>query len=136
MVKRIDEKAGFVVVDCRDRSLHELGEIYQAFAMLCARGDVRFVLLKTGREDAEAHHTLRDILVTLGRVVETPLHFRLALLASCDAVEQVYRAMLLEVRSLGCDAQVFRAESEAGRWLLDVPAQPQPQPQAVLAAIA
>src|SRR5688572_8928798 len=134
MVKRIDDKAGFVVVDCRDRSLHELGEIYQAFAMLCAREKVRFVLLKTGREDAEAHHTLRDILVTLGRVVGTPLHFRLAVVASCDSIERVCRAMLLEVRSLGCDARVFRAETEAGRWLLDAPAQP--QPRAALAAIA
>ncbi len=106
-----------MVVDCRDRSLHELGEIYHAFAMLCAREKVRFVLLKTGREDADAHRTLRDILVTLRRVVGTPLHFRLALVASSDSIEQVYRAMLLEVRSLGCDAQVFRAEGEADRWL-------------------
>ena len=122
------------MLDCRDRGSHELSEIYQAFAQICTREKVRFVLLKTGHEDADAHHTLRDILVTLGRVVGTPLHFRLALVASCDSIEQVYRAMLLEVRSLGCDARVFRAEGEADRWLLSVPTQPQPQP--ALAAVA
>ena len=132
MVKRIDGKVGFVVVDCRDRGLREIGEIYQAFAMLCAREEVRFVLLKTGAEDADAHHTLRDILVTLGRVVGTPLQFRLALVASCDSIERVYSAMLLEVRSLGCDAQVFRAEGEADRWLRARA----PQRPAALAAIA
>ena len=113
----IDEKGGFVVIDCRDRGSRELSAMYQAFALLCAAEKVRCVLLKTGREEAEAHHALRDVLATLGRVVGTPLHFRLALVAGSDSIAQVYRAMLLELRSLGCDARLFRVELEADRWL-------------------
>jgi hypothetical protein len=91
--------------------------VYQAFALLCARESVSEALLKAGNEDADAHYALRDTLVTLSRVAEIPLRFRLALVAVAGPIENVYRNMQRELRSLGCDARVFRTAAEARQWL-------------------
>jgi hypothetical protein len=115
--RRIDEQSGVVVVDLRGCGSRELSEIYQAFALLCARQAVRGALLKTGDEDADAHYALRDTLVTVARIAGIPLRFRLALVASFGPTEAVYRTLQTELRSLGCDAQVFRLEHLAVQWL-------------------
>jgi len=94
-----------------------LFEIYQEFGLLCARGKVRWALLMTGDQDADAHYTLRDMLVTVAGIMGIPLRFSLAMVASSDPIEQVCRTMQQELRSRGCDARVFRAEREAERWL-------------------
>jgi hypothetical protein len=117
VVRRIDEKSGFVVVDLRGCGSRELSEIYQAFALLCARQAVRGALLKTGDEDADAHYALRDTLVTVARIAGIPLRFRLALVAGFRPAEEVFRTLQTELRALGCDAQVFRMEPPAVQWL-------------------
>lgn len=106
-----------VVGDLRGCSSRELSEIYQAFALLCARQAVRAALLKTGDEDADAHYALRDTLVTVARIAGIPLRFKLALVASFGPTEQLYRTLQAELRSLGCEAQVFRRERQAVQWL-------------------
>lgn len=105
------------MVDFRGCGSRELSEIYQVFALLCAGEKVRSALLMTGREEADIHYTLRDILVTLGRIAGIPVRFRLALVASSGEIEQVYRAIEEDLRSLGCDARVFRMRRQADRWL-------------------
>ena len=117
--RHIDEQGALVVVDFRGCDSHGVSAVYQAFALLCAREGVRDALLKAGNEDADAHYALRDTLVTLARVVEIPLRFRLALVASSGPIENAYRSMQRELRSLGCDARVFRTASEARQWLCD-----------------
>ena len=113
-----EARGGFVAVDFRGCSPQELSERYQDFGLLCARGKVRSAMLRTGHEDADAHYTLRDILVTVACIVRIPLGFRLALVASSDSIERVYRAILEDLHGLGCDAQVFRIEERATGWLL------------------
>jgi hypothetical protein len=115
--RHIDEQGGLVVVDFRGCNSHEVSTVYQAFALLCARGKVRDALLKADNEDADAHYALRDTLVTVARIAGIPLRFRLALVASSAPVEGAYRAMQRELRVLGCDARVFRTASEAHQWL-------------------
>jgi putative aminopeptidase FrvX len=85
---------------------------------------VRAALLRTGDEEADAHYTLRDILSTVARIAGISLRFRLALVASSDAVSHVYAMIRQELLALGCDARLFRAETEAERWLrgTDAPA--------------
>jgi len=115
--RHIDERSGFVTIDFRGCSSQELSEIYQAFALLCVREEVRWALFRTGDEDADAHYALRDILVTVARIAGVPLQFRLALVVSSGPVEDVYADMQGELRALGCDSRVFHMEPEAGRWL-------------------
>lgn len=92
--------------------------MYQAFALLCARSKVSGALLDAGEEDlADAHYALRDTLVTVARIAEVPLRFRLALVARTGAIAAVYRKVQRELRALGCDARVFRIERRADRWL-------------------
>lgn len=126
VAKRIDRQSGVVVVDLRGCGSRELSEIYQAFALLCARQAVRGALLKTGDEDADAHYALRDTLVTVARIAGIPLRFRLALVASFSPTEEVFRTLQAELRSLGCDAQVFRLEPQAVRWLCGSTKRPAP----------
>ena len=107
-----------MAIDFRGRSSREVSEIYQAFALLCARGEVGGALLDAGEEDlADAHYALRDTLVTVARIAEVPLRFRLALVARTGAMAAVYRKVQRELRTLGCDARVFRIERRADRWL-------------------
>ena len=104
-------------MDLRGCGSRELSEIYQAFALLCARQTVRGALLKAGDEDADAHYALRDTLVTVARIAGIPLRFRLALVASFGPTAQVYRSLQAELRALGCEAQVFGMEHQADHWL-------------------
>lgn len=107
-----------MVIDFRGCGSREVSEIYQAFALLCAGEKVRQALLMAGDADAaEAHYALRDTLATLARIAGIPLRFRLALVASSRAIEQVYRAVHDELCSLGCDARVFHLERQADQWL-------------------
>ena len=116
--RHIDTQRGFVAIDFRGRSSHEVSELYQAFALLCARGKVSGALLEAGEEDlADAHYALRDTLVTVACIAGVPLRFRLALVARSGAIAAVYRRTQRELRALGCDARVFRMEERAGRWL-------------------
>jgi hypothetical protein len=117
VARRIEEQSGVVVVDLRGCGSRELSEIYQAFALLCARQAVRGALLKTGDEDADAHYALRDTLVTVARIAGIPLRFRLALVAGFRPTEEVFRTLQTELRALGCDTQVFRMEPQAVQWL-------------------
>lgn len=105
------------MIDFRGCSSRGVSEIYQAFALLCAREEVRRALLKAGNEDPDAHFALRDTLVTLARIAGTPLRFRLALVAGSSRIERVYRTVRSELGALGCEARVFRTERQAGRWL-------------------
>ena len=115
-----------MVVDFHGCNSHEVSTVYQAFALLCARGTVRDALLKADSEDADAHYALRDTLVTVARIAGIPLRFRLALVASSAPIEIAYGAMQRELRQLGCDARVFRAASEARQWLCGADLVPAP----------
>ena len=124
--RHIDRQAGFVVVDFRGCNSRGVSEIYQAFALLCAREEVRRALFKADHEDPDAHFALRDTLVAVARIAGIPLRFRLALVASCEPMERVYRTVQGELCALGCEARVFRTEGQAGRWLFgdtEAPAQ-------------
>lgn len=113
----IEEQRGRVVVDLSRCGSRQLSETYEAFGMLCARRKVRAALLKASGEPVDAHYALRDVLVTVGRVAGVPLRFKLALVAGSEALEQMYRALQPELRSLGCESRVFRSERQAARWL-------------------
>lgn len=122
----IDRQGGTVMIDFRGCDSRGVSDIYQAFALLCAREEVRRALLRAGNEDPDAHFALRDTLVTLARIAGIPLRFKLALVAGSTRVEGVYRNAQSELRTLGCEAQVFRTERNAGRWLFgdaEAPAQ-------------
>jgi hypothetical protein len=125
--RHIDEQGALVVVDFRGCDSHGVSAVYQAFALLCARGKVSDALLKAGDEDADAHYALRDTLVTVARVAGIPLRFRLALVASSGPIENVYRNMQRELRSLGCDARIFRESTEARQWLCGAGLIPAPE---------
>ena len=116
-----------MVVDFHGCNSHEVSTVYQAFALLCARGTVRDALLKADSEDADAHYALRDTLVTVARIAGIPLRFRLALVASSAPIEIAYGAMQRELRVLGCDTRVFRTASEARQWLCGADLVPAPQ---------
>jgi hypothetical protein len=113
----IDVERGRVVIDLSRCGSRQLSDTYQAFGMLCARGKVRAALLKASGESVDAHYALRDVLVTVGRVAGVPLRFKLALVAGSEPLERMYRSLQPELRSLGCESRVFRAEREAVRWL-------------------
>ncbi len=122
----IRTQGGFVIIDVSGCNSHQLSDSYQDFGLLCARGKVRSALLRTGGEDPDAHYALCDVLRTVVRIAGIPLHFRLAVVASADSIAQVCGTMREELRSLGCDARVFRIERQAEQWLLanQRPAQP------------
>lgn len=120
------------MIDFRGCDSRGVSEIYQAFAVLCAREEVHRALLKSGNEDPDAHFALRDTLVTLARIAGIPLRFRLALVASSSRIEDVYRTVQGELRSLGCEAQVFRTERRAGRWLFGDAESPAPRSEAAV----
>lgn len=115
--RHIEKQAGFVVVDFRGCGSSEFYQTYQDFGALCARREVRGALLRTGDEQPEAHYTLRDILWTVARVGGISVRFKVALVAPSDAIAHVYWIIRHELRTLGCDARLFRAEEEAERWL-------------------
>jgi len=48
------------VIDFRGCNSRGVSEIYRAFALLCAREEVRRALLKAGNEDPDAHFALRS----------------------------------------------------------------------------
>ncbi len=116
--RSIAGQAGFVVVDFRGCKSYEFFQAYQDFGALCARRQVRGALLRTGYEQAEAHYALRDILETLSRIAEIPVNFNVAMVATSSAIARVYSVIRRELAPLGCDTRLFRAESEAGRWLM------------------
>ena len=115
------------MIDFRGCDSRGVSEIYQAFAVLCAREEVHRALLKSGNEDPDAHFALRDTLVTLARIAGIPLRFRLALVASSSRIEDVYRTVQGELRSLG-----FRTERRAGRWLFGDAESPAPRSEAAV----
>ncbi len=114
----ISAQGGFVIIDVSGCDSHQLSATYQNFGLLCARRKVHLALLRTGREDAYAHYALRDVLRTVVRIAGIPLRFKLAVVASSDSIMQVCGNMQQELRALGCDARVFRAECQAEQWLL------------------
>ncbi len=129
----ISSQGGLVIIDVSGYSSHQLSESYQDFGLLCARRKVRRALLRTGDEDAYAHYALRDVLRTVVRIAGIPLRFKLAVVASSDSVMQVCGNMQQELRALGCDARVFRAEHQAEYWL---GAAERPRPVAARASVA
>jgi hypothetical protein len=113
----IHEQGGIVVIDSRGCEPRRLCYGYQAFGLLCAERKVRAALVRTGNEDADGHYTLRDILVTLARVVGVPLRFRLAFVARSGAIVEVCRDLQKDLAPLGCELGVFPAERQALEWL-------------------
>jgi hypothetical protein len=105
------------VIDSRGCEPRRLCYGYQAFGLLCAERKVGAALVRTGNEDPEGHYTLRDILVTLARVVGVPLRFRLAFVARSEGVVEVCQTLQKELAPLGCELQVFEAERQAFKWL-------------------
>jgi hypothetical protein len=122
----ISAQGGFVIIDVSGCDSHQLSATYQNFGLLCARRKVRLALLRTGREDAYAHYALRDVLRTVVRIAGIRVRFRLAVVASTDAIAQVCENMLEDLRALGCEARLFGSECQAEQWLLagKRPAQP------------
>lgn len=114
---RIHEQGGSVVLDCRGCEPRRLCCGYQVFGLLCAERKVRAALVRTGDEDPEGHYALRDILVTLARVAEVPLRFRLAFVARSDEMAEVCRSMQKELTALGCELEIFQVERDAFEWL-------------------
>lgn len=113
----ISAQGGFVLVDVSGCSSHQLSDSYQDFGLLCARRKVRWALVRTGDEDADAHYALRDVLKTVARIAGISLRLRLAVVARTDSAAQVCEDMREELRALGCDARVFRVERQAQDWL-------------------
>ena len=120
----IRSQNGFVAIDFRGCSSRAVSEIYQRFALYCACQQVRWAMLKAGSEDPDAHFALRDTLVTLARIAEVPLSFKLALVAAPGPMANAYVIVAAELALLGCDVQVFRAEPEARQWLLGFAREP------------
>lgn len=113
----IHEERDRVVIDFAHCGSRQVSDTYQDFGILCAHGKVRAVLVKTSDEQADQHYALRDVLATVVRVAGIALRFRLALVAGSDSIETTYRSIQDELRSLGCETRIFRAEGEAKRWL-------------------
>src|SRR4051812_2618214 len=89
----ITEEDAFLVIDLRGCDSNELSEVYLAFGLLCARERVHGALLRIDDDDPGVHYTLRDVLMTVERVVGIPLHFRLALLPTGRPAARVCRVI-------------------------------------------
>lgn len=114
---RIQEQGGLVVIDSRGCEARRLCDGYQEFGLLCASGKVRAALVRTGNEDADGHYALRDVVMTLARVVGVPVRFRVAFVARSGDIAGVCRNMQKELAPLGCQLGVFPAERQACEWL-------------------
>lgn len=117
--RHIRNRDGFVTIDFRGCSSRAISEVYQVFALCCARQQVRWAMLKVDEEDADAHFALRDTLVTLARIAGIPLSFKLALVAaSASARNTTYPTVLADLAALGCEVGVFATAEQASQWLL------------------
>lgn len=125
---QIKEQGGLVVIDSCDCEPRRLCYAYQAFGLLCAAGKVRAALVRTGNEDADGHYALRDIVMTLARVVGVPVRFRVAFVARSGETAGVCRSMQKELAPLGCELAVFPAERQACEWLGSSELQASPAP--------
>lgn len=92
---------------------------YQELGVLCFAGArPRRLLLRAGREEAESHYALRDVLSTVARMtVCGSLEMSIALVTSSRATAQVGHALRAALVPLGCRLRVFPAERRARRWL-------------------
>ena len=106
----------FLILDFA-RCSRDTFDIYERFALLCARRKVSRVLFKTGAEDADVHYALRDVLATVADVLGSPLNIRLALVTTSAPARKVYRALQPELHALGCEVRIFGLESPAACWL-------------------
>lgn len=118
-----------VVVDFRRSNGHEPFAAYEDFGVRCCDRLPDRVLLWAGEGEADIHYTLVDVLLTVARIVRTPLGMKLAVVTPFGSVAQVARAMQRELLGVGCDLRVFGSESEAMRWLeAGAPLAPAPAP--------
>ena len=111
-----------LVIDFDGCDAGEILEAYRDLALLfCAPAGNDAVLLKTGREDAEVHFALHDVVHTLARVVGAKLQVRVALVGSSMSMAEVCSQMQAQLRALGCEVRLFDQQSGAERWLLVQP---------------
>lgn len=114
---RITQSPAYVRVDFGGCNEDELRETYDAFAGSWRARRANGALLKAGDDYAPGHHRLREALRAMATQAALAPDFKLALIPSTPAVEAVYREAQQRLRAAGCNAWVFRCESEAVEWL-------------------
>lgn len=115
---RITQCPAYVRVDFGGCNEDELRETYAAFAGSWTQRHANGALLKAGDDYAPGHYRLRDALRAMApHASALAPDFKLALIPSTRAVEAVYREAQQHLRAAGCNAWVFRGESEAVEWL-------------------
>ncbi|HET7366513.1 MAG TPA: hypothetical protein VFJ70_23315 [Burkholderiales bacterium] len=110
---RITQCAAYVRVDFGGCNEDDLRETYRAFVGLCLDTRANRALLKAGDDYAPGHYAL----CAMARQAALAPDFKLALVPSTVPVEAVYREAQQHLRAQGCNAWVFRSESEALEWL-------------------
>lgn len=113
---------GWLEIDFGDCSRDELFAAYQDLGVLCFGAPPRRLLLKAGREEADGHYALRDVLRTVARVGGAgALQMRVAVVTGSVAVTHVAHTVRADLAPLGCCLRVFSNVDDAGRWLAGRP---------------
>lgn len=114
---RITQCPAYMRVDFGGCNADQLRETYDAVAASWTQRHANGALLKAGDDYAPGHYQLRDALRAMAPQAALAPDFKLALIASTPAVEVVYREAQRQLRAAGCNAWVFRCESDAVEWL-------------------
>ena len=119
------DRPGWLEIDFGDCSRDDLFAAYQDLGVLCFGTAPRRLLLKAGREDADSHYALRDVLRTVARVGGPgALDMSIAVVTASAAVTHVAHAMRADLAPLGCRLHVFSSLEHAKRWLAGRPLPP------------
>ncbi len=116
---------GSLTIDFGGCSRDDVFAAYQELGVLCFEAAPRRLLLKTGREDADSHYALRDVLRTVaGSAGGGALDMSIALVTRSAAATHVAHSMRTDLARLGCRLRVFSGVQHAERWLAGLPLPP------------
>ena len=116
---------GCLTIDFADCSRDDVFAAYQDLGVLCFAAPPRRLLLKAGREDADSHYALRDVLHTVAHLAgPAMLDMSVAVVTRSAAVTHVAHAMRADLAPLGCRLHVFSSLERAKRWLAGRPLPP------------
>lgn len=125
----VEERQGYVMVDCTGCGGRELAQLYRDFAVACIERRLEHVLVVAGGGDPRDHLSLRDA-VTVMMLAGVPSGFRIALVAPVAPIEAAFRALQRDLRQRRVEAAVFDHEDRAREWLLSRPGSANPEREA------
>ena len=112
----IEERRGYVLVDCTGCGAREIAQLCQDFAVACVERQLEHALVK-GDGDPQDHFSLRDAFTAMMLAGMAP-DFRVALVARAGPLEAAFRSLARDLLALRIGAAVFRRDADAQEWLL------------------